>query len=488
MRFFEIILLIICTVWPIYLSTKGYHLSKKIALTISIGILILHLIFEGYRWQMIPIYLIMVVLFWCMYKKYRFFKGGLFRKTLSGVALFFFLLVGSILCHVLPVFELPNPTGEYAVGSQYIHLKTHQDEIITSQDGDKRELMIKVWYPAILNNEKREPYLNAGDRYGFAVKYELPGSTFDYLDYVKTHPYIKPAIVEGVFPTLIFSHGSYSKASGYYALIEEIVSQGYIVLNINHTYESVGTLFPDRAIKYYNKDYDLEHNNQDMATMVWEATEAYKNAKNWNEEHLVIEHAIKNYVAADITNRWAKDFELVIGELEDWNIGTFLENHMDLSKIGVFGHSQGGAAAAQTLLDNKSIKAGKSIDGMQWGKMIDTMMTKPFALIASDWPDSHPKWNDHAFHNGSTVEFYKAKILNSGHSSFMDIPFMINLNMINESGTISPYRATAITTKMVIQFFDRHLLDESNDILKLNDEYPDFNIELYKHPDKKLDK
>jgi hypothetical protein len=116
--------------------------------------------------------------------------------------------------------------------------------------------MIKAWYPAILKEETTEKYLNKGDRFGFAVKYGLPKSIFNYLDYVKTHTYSDAKVAKGKFPILIFSHGSYSKASGYYALLEEIVSHGYIVLNINHTYEGVGTLFPNGEIKYYNKEYD----------------------------------------------------------------------------------------------------------------------------------------------------------------------------------------------------------------------------------------
>ncbi|MGQ1948684.1 hypothetical protein ACT3CD_16455 [Geofilum sp. OHC36d9] len=50
----------------------------------------------------------------------------------------------------------------------------------------------------------------------------------------------------------------------------------------------------------------------------------------------------------------------------------------------MLGHSQGGAAAARSLLDDDRIMAGISLDGMQWGEMIDTLMTRPFALIYAD--------------------------------------------------------------------------------------------------------
>jgi len=478
MRILETILLFIAIILPFYISSSNQN--KKLPLIILCGILILHFAIEGYRWQMILIYLVSLILIGCLIKGYAFFKGGWFRKSISAIGLFLCLGLGGLLSSILPVFILPTPTGNHSVGSQYLHLKTNQDETITSEQSDKRELIIKVWYPANLKNEKKEAYLNDGDRVGFAIKYGLPKSIFNYLDYVKTNTCTSPSIADGKFPVLVFSHGSYSKASGYYALIEEIVSHGYIVLNINHTYESVGTLFPNEKIKLYDSAFDRKYNNQEMAEMSWKTMEDYKQAKNCEEQHHSIEHCLRNYVAADITHRWAKDFSLVIDQLEEWNTSSFLSNKMDLSKLGVFGHSQGGSAAGQALLDDKRIVAGINIDGVQWGEMIDTFMIKPFALLSSDWAESHPNFNAHAFQNGGTNDFYNAKILNSGHSNFMDIPFLINLSLINEAGTINPNQAIEVTSTMVLQFFDKYLMDKSYDLLKLTEKYPELEIELHK--------
>jgi len=478
MRVFEIILLIISTVFPFLISIKGYQLNKKIPLVIIGGLMILHFIFEGYRWQMVPAYLIILILAWCIYKNYSFFKAGWLRKTITGIALVLLLIFAWALPYILPVFELPTPTGKHSVGSQYIHLKTSQDEIITAKTDDKRELMIKVWYPAQLNNEATEFYLNEGDRMGFASKYGLPKSTFNYLDYVKTHTYVNPSVEKGQFPILIFSHGSYSDASGYYALLEEIASQGYIVLNINHTYESSGSLFPDGEIKLYNSEYDRKHNNQEMADMVWDAMQNYNESKTPEEQYAASEDLIRNYIAADISNRWSKDISMVIDELAKWNKSTFLANHIAISKIGVFGHSQGGSAAGRALFDDDRIKAGISVDGIQWGKMIDTMMTKPFMLISSDWDASHPDFNKHIFRNGSNSDFYNSKLLNSGHSSFMDIPLMINLSYINEAGSINPTKGFEITSEMILQFFDMYLLDKPSNLRDLKTTYPELELEI----------
>lgn len=480
MRLFEIILLMTCIILPFFISRKMYRMGKKVSLISVIAIAILHLIVEGYRWQMVPIYVISLIVLWTLYKELLFFRGSKLRKSMHAILIIVFSVLSALLSFIFPVFELPKPTGDYAVGSQYIHFITNQDEIITPETKDKRELMIKVWYPASINNEKKEPYLNEGDRVSFAIKYGLPPSIFHYLDYITTHTYTAPKVAKGKFPVLIFSHGHYSQASGYYSLIEEIVSHGYIVLNVNHTYESTGTLFPDGEIKLYDKAFDRKQNDQRMAEMIWNAEQEFWKANNWEEEHKAIKHALQSYVAADITYRWAKDISLVIDELSVWDSTTFLANHLDMNKIGVFGHSQGGAAAGESLLHDSRIKSGINIDGVHWGQMIDTTMSKPFALLSSDWPESHPDFNKHAYHKGGLSDFYNAKILGSGHSNFMDIPLLINLPLVNEAGTINYYKSNEITTKFVLNFFDIYLKNRSIDLLKLPKEYPEFKIEKHK--------
>ena len=477
MRLFEIILLFISTIFPFYISTKGYRLNKKFPLIIIGGIIMLHFIFEGYRWQMIPTYLITLVLVWCLYKEYSFFNGGWIKKIISSLTFSTLLLLAWSLPYILPVFSLPTPTGKYKIGSDYMHLKTDREEEITENTDDKRELMIKVWYPANIKNEEKESYLNDGDRIGFAKKYGLPKSTFNYLNYVETHTYKLPKVANEKFPVLIFSHGSYSKASGYYAIIEEIVSQGYIVLNINHTYESTGTLFPDGTIKLYNKEYDEKHvSTQQMGALAWKSQQDFKNAKTEDEKLLVSKNILKNYIASDITKRWSKDITSVIDILEIWNKSSFLANRLDTNKIGVFGHSQGASAVGQSLLEDDRITAGACLDGILWGDMIDSTLTKPFLIISSDWKSPHPNFNTYALRNGSSTAFYDAKINNSGHASFMDIPLMINLQFINEAGTINPESAYKITTETLLQFFDKYLLDKPTNLIDLKTKYNEFEI------------
>lgn len=481
MRVFEIILLSLCVVamMSITFRKKG---QKKVEFSIIVSFVFAHFLFEGYRWQMLPAYFLILLLLLVLHKSVSLTKGGWAKKIFKILGIISLLLMSVILPSAIPIFELPKPTGNYKIGSQYLYLKTHRNEDITAKENDKRALMIKVWYPARINSEVKEAYLNDGDRIGFAAKYNLPLSTFKYLDYIKTNTHWKPIVADEKFPILIFSHGYYSKASGYYALIEEMVSHGYIVLNINHTYESVGSLFPDGSIKPYNKDYDKKHvSSQEMVELAWKSQQDFINSTSEKEQFWVSKSVLKKYIGATITTRWSKDIISVIDELQNWNSSTFLTNHIDTSKIGVFGHSQGGSAIGQAILEDNRISAGANLDGVQWGSMIDTTLSKPFLLLSSDWKSPHPNFNKYAYSKGSTSVFYDAKIKNSGHASFMDIPFIINIPQLNEAGTINPRKALKIINKTLVSFFDNHLKNQNKNLRKLQEKYPSLEIEIKKN-------
>ncbi len=366
---------------------------------------------------------------------------------------------------------MPTPTGKLDIGSRDIYIKTDRPETITKKEGDKRELMVKVWYPAQIENENTEKYLDNGNRLGFAAKYGLPGWIMDHLDLVKTNTYKNPEVAKGKFPVLIFSHWHYSMAFGYYALIEEIVSQGYIVLNLNHTYESTGSVFPSGKIKLYNTTYDSLNNDQQMAEMAWNATQEFNQSENAEEEYKAIKNLLQDYIAAKSIKRWSKDISSVIDYLESEDEFSFLNNHILNSNIGVFGHSHGGAAAGQVLIEDERVKAAINMDGTQWGSMVERRLDKPFAYISSEWPAEQPNFNKHAFRNKSSADFYNIEIESTGHSNFMDIPLMVNLSAVNEAGKIDPLKAYKATNSMVIKFFNKYLKNESNDIYKLENEF-----------------
>ncbi len=476
MRLFEIFLLLIATILPFLISQKFFRKYKIAIIILILVIVVCHLLLEGFRWQLIPGLIMILIATILLYKEVKFLNGGWISNTLKLLFWFIMFVLAWALPYIFPVFNLPSPTGEYKVGSRYLKVTADSPEIITKVPEDKREFMVKVWYPSTVNNENKERYLDQGNRFGFSNKYGLPKFTMDYLDYIDTHTYKSPEVVKGKFPVLIFSHGSYSEAFGYYALMEEIVSHGFIVININHTYESSGSLFPNGDIKLYDLSFDQETNDLKMREMAWNATENYKKATTENERFIAVEDLIRDYVAADISKRWSADISTVIDNLDEYNENSFLSNHLDLTKIGVFGHSQGGTAVGQALIDDNRISAGINLDGVQWGSIIDSTITKPFMLISSDWNEDHLNLNKYAYRNLKNSEYYNITIKNTGHSNFMDIILLVNFSYINEAGTIDPYKGYKIISSLILNFFNENLNNQDSSIDDLVDKFEEIEI------------
>jgi hypothetical protein len=58
----------------------------------------------------------------------------------------------------------------------------------------------------------------------------------------------------------------------------------------------------------------------------------------------------------------------------------------------------------------------------------------------------------------------------------MDIPYMIQIPVVNEAGSIDPEKASKISSKVVVQFFNKYLLGKNIDFVTLEKEYPDLEL------------
>lgn len=479
MQYLEFVFIIIPTLYILFYRPINKRIKKSHIIILLILILSLHLIFNGYRLQMIPAYIIWLTALVTAFLKTNQ-KPSIIIRIFKYIGLFIILILAIALPSLFPVFDLPQSTGQYKVGTTDIHLILDRDEIITTNsDTDKRNLMIKVWYPSNAIKGEQDPYVDQGGRHGFAQKYGLPNSAFNYLDKIDTNVYRDVNIANEKFPVLIFSHGYNSKANSYYALLSEIVSQGYIIFAVNHTYESTGTTFPDGTEVYF--DYNFA---QSIEKDTWHEMEpvigALKSDLSFEERHPIVKKGLSTYFVKGMVERWAEDISDVVSELEKWNENEIFKGNLDLSNVGVFGHSRGGGAAGESLLIDKRIKAGANVDGVQWGKIVDTVFQKPFLFISADWPEEHLDLNQHAYVNKSNSYFYDSTILKSAHCNFMDIPYMIPVKALSQAGDIDPNLAIEITSKVVTAFFDKHLKNKEIDLNTLNSKYKLLELKTFK--------
>lgn len=483
MRILEIILLIIVTILPFVKRRIAYKIPSNYIL-ITLGALVsLHLIFEGWRWQMLPAYILLLLIGWRIIVVDVTHQPKLnFLRVLGFVGIVLLAVVGWALPSLLPVFTLPATTGPYKIGSQFIYQETTLEEQITEDPSDTRNLMYKVWYPSeeVVSSLKSEPYLDQAGREGFATKYGLPANALNYLDRVETNVYEGLPIAQGTFPVLIFSHGYGSNAYGYYSLLTELVSHGYIIINMNHTFESLGSTFPNGDKKYFDYDFQYRESNNTMH-QVEPLIKAFKDGLSYEDRHPIVRESLVNYYRGPAQGRWADDMIYTMDLLPSWNDSGFLKGKMNLEKLGVFGHSNGGGAAGSVPIRDGRVKAAANIDGISWGNRVDTTYHIPFLYISADWPAEHEDINSHVYLQKSTDYFYETKLMTSGHPNFMDIPFLIPVPALAGTGSIDPYLGMEITSRLVTSFFDRHLQNESGvNIEALGNQYDLLEMTIHK--------
>jgi len=146
---------------------------------------------------------------------------------------------------------------------------------------------------------------------------------------------------------------------------------------------------------------------------------------------------------------------------------------MDLSQVGMFGSSLGGATAAQAMLEDRRIRAGVNMDGTFFGNVVTAGLNRPFLLMGSD-PEASESEADETWDQiwgRLRSPRYWLQLDGSGHLSFTD--FQVLLAQVGTSpedmrpllGTIDGQRSIAVQRAYIQAFFDRHLRNRDGRLL-----------------------
>lgn len=205
------------------------------------------------------------------------------------------------------VLELPRPTGPHPVGRRTLHLvDRHRTDPWVPTAGN-RELMVSVSYPARSADGSPAAYMTA-DEARLLVEARglsgiVPAST---VAGTRTYAYVSAPPAPGRFPLVLLSPGFSMPRSTLTSLADDLASRGYVVVSVDHAYESVGTDFPGGRLLT-------------CAACEQVGTRPEK--------------------AAVVRGR-AKDMSFVIDELTSRQ-GTGLSRMIDPRRIGIAGHSIG---------------------------------------------------------------------------------------------------------------------------------------------------
>lgn len=178
---------------------------------------------------------------------------------------------------------------------------------------------------------------------------DVPG---DALSRTRTNAWsdATPAGSRHSLPLVVLSPGFTWPRSSLSSLAEELASRGYVVVGIDHTYETFATTFPDGRITRCAA-CDLED--------------------------------VDDFGALAVQNR-AVEVSFVLDELtgahSPW-AGSVL---IDARRIAMVGSSLGGASAGETMLADPRVRAGVNLDGGQFVPLPVSGLSRPFMFIGQE--------------------------------------------------------------------------------------------------------
>jgi predicted dienelactone hydrolase len=161
------------------------------------------------------------------------------------------------------------------------------------------------------------------------------------------------------YPVVVMRAGLAALTTDYTSLAEDLASHGYVVVGIDAPYRSFVVVLPDGRVIAR-----APQNNADL-----------------------VGGAQQEQLANKLVQAWSADLSLALDHLERLNesdpSGRFV-GRLNLQRVGVFGHSLGGATALQFCHDDPRCKAGIDVDGAPFGSVITEGVSQPFLFLLGE--------------------------------------------------------------------------------------------------------
>ena len=400
-------------------------------------------------------------------------------KTLRRVSVA--VALGAVL-QAQAMFEIPALTGREAIGTTSWRVTDAARPETFAGPGVQRQVEVLAWYPSAARaGGAAAPYLREGlsEVQDFAGLVSAPRTVWDRLADVRTHATLDADPLGGAtkFPVLVFSHGYGSLPSAHAALLEDLASHGYAVLSIVHPYESLAATLQDGRVVSLLDEKGMPRQGYFEVVKEWEKedeTMAAVTSADGEPGDDVQRRLLREYITAIpkttlALHRWSDDTKLALDTLSSLPPGSAagkLAARLDLTRLGVFGHSMGGVTAGQFCVEDRRCRAGLNLDGIpQSGTMIDTPLNRPFLMVYSARPGRLGA-ND-AIYRRAAKPYIRVDVANTLHLSFIDMIFWSGpLRDRGAFGTIAPDRAAAITRAIVREYFDQTLLGKKSPLLE----------------------
>lgn len=333
-----------------------------------------------------------------------------------------------------PEHTLPAFTGPHSVGVRFFAwIDEARVETASPNETDYREVAVQVWYPATVESTDRNALYIPELKEMLSASASLPT---DEQKFVKAHEVLGNTatnsvpgakILESVrpWPVILFSPGGNVSRHSQTALAERLASQGFVFVSMSHPYSTMDVA-PVSGFSM-SIDWGLDQED-DRAALA---------ADNHLAEVLAGDAA---FVLRQLRN---------LGEDHDPFKGT-----LDLSKVGIAGHSRGGTTVGRACASNPDIVACAVIDNIGPDREQKTGVKPPFLTLRSSWDEERIAiLHDYLNRTGSVA--YDVELAGSNHFSCTDLPlFMHDLRVDG----IEPADGIDACAKILASFFDAYLI------------------------------
>ncbi|HTP70034.1 MAG TPA: alpha/beta fold hydrolase [Dongiaceae bacterium] len=323
--------------------------------------------------------------------------------------------------------SVPAPTGHELVGTREIHLVDASREDPYLADGTKRELAVRLWYPASL-----QPAQDCSPApYTSPTIWNYFGQLVGVRPFpVKTNSCLNAPVAGGAHPVVLFTPGLTATFTDYTYLMEDLASRGYVVAAVAHTYEATAVELGDGRL-----------------------------AKSVLGSHL------GGPVPADAkslsTAVYARllDLKFVVSEIERWNArDSAFTGRLDLAKIAVVGHSLGGLTALTASEFDPRFKAAILMDGFVPAEL-PSGTRKPVLILGAGrerWePTECRLWNNLA---GSR---FAVNLPGTEHTALGDWIWLTKDSI--HTGPMGPEKTMMAVRDYIAAFLDVNLRGMTND-------------------------
>ncbi|HEX6340994.1 alpha/beta hydrolase [Umezawaea sp.] len=333
--------------------------------------------------------------------------------------------------------HLPEPTGRHPVGTTSLHLTDTSRPDPWVPEAGARELMVSLWYPASSSAGPRARYMTPEESELLLADGGITGVPLDVLSTTRTNAVADapPAGRWHGLPLVVLSPGYTKSRATLTSLAEDLASHGYVVAAVDHTYESVGTSFPDGRVTTC-ASCEVPHD-----PAFWDALGAGR----------------------------AADVSFVLDELTGPDPAWRGARLIDPSRIAMAGHSAGGASTITALLADPRLRAGIDVDGTTQTAIPDSGLPRPFLFLGREAQytpgtgGAAASWERDWQH----LTGWKRWLVVTGavHASFTDVGLLAEQLGLDTGAALPATRVSAITRAYTGAFFDEHLRGEPRRLL-----------------------